>query len=264
IPVYNCEDYLSQAIESVLAQTFSDFELIVLDNCSTDNTLAIAQSFSDPRIRIQTSPSNIGAEGNFNRALKEATGKYIKLLCADDFLYPDCLAKQVAALENDPDVVLVNSSRQVVDAQNKRLLTRGFPGCTGRKSGKSFPSQTIRWGTNLIGEPSSVLFRSDAAQKTGCFNGIQPYFIDLDFWLRLLQHGDLIVLKEPLCAFRVTAGSWSAEIGRKQAQQFIEFSTRLRNTQGFGVSALDCWAGTQMAKLYGFLRRQLYRKLAKP
>lgn len=262
IPVYNCEKYLGQAIASVLGQTFTDFELVVLDDCSKDKSLEIARGFSDPRLRVLGSAQNLGAEKNWNRCLEEARGEFIKVLCNDDFIEPECLQTQVDALRRNPGAALVCCARTIVDGDGRRIMVRAYPGAGGLKNGRRVVSKCVRWGTNLIGEPPAVLFRSDAARRAGRFNSAQGYMIDLDFWTRLLLEGDLFVQKEALSAFRVATGSWSVNIGRDQARQFKDFAWRLRAEERFGVSGLDCLAGAGMAHLYGFLRRILYRRIS--
>ena len=104
IPVYNCERYIGEAIQSVLDQTLADFELIVCDDCSTDGTLKAVEGCRDPRIRIFRNDANIGMWPNWNKAMSHARGKYIKLLCADDVIYSDCLQAQVDVLKILPTI----------------------------------------------------------------------------------------------------------------------------------------------------------------
>jgi glycosyltransferase involved in cell wall biosynthesis len=101
IPVYNGEDYLSETIKSVLNQSFQDFEIVIVDNQSTDKTVNIIQSFNDSRIVFFQNETNIGLIGNWNMVMKKARGKYIKILPADDLIYPDCLKLQVEVFEKD-------------------------------------------------------------------------------------------------------------------------------------------------------------------
>ena len=93
IPTYNMDKYIGESIKSVLLQTFSDFELIIQDNCSTDGTEKIVKSFKDSRIRYQKNDKNYGMYENINRACKASSGKYIKLHCADDLMSPNCLSR---------------------------------------------------------------------------------------------------------------------------------------------------------------------------
>src|SRR5688572_5070363 len=99
IPAFNAGPYLRQTIESVLAQSFANFELVIVDNASTDDTLAIALEYSrrDPRIRVFRNESNIGAIANFDRCIDLADGEWMKFLCADDWLEPACLERLLQA-----------------------------------------------------------------------------------------------------------------------------------------------------------------------
>jgi glycosyltransferase involved in cell wall biosynthesis len=108
IPVYNGEKYLAQAIESVLAQTYQNFELLISDNCSTDRTQAICEAYAeqDDRIRYYRNEVNLGAAPNFNRVFELARGEYFQWLASDDILTPALLEKCVSMLEADPSAVL--------------------------------------------------------------------------------------------------------------------------------------------------------------
>src|SRR6187551_3097335 len=100
IPTYNSAPFLDDAIRSVLDQTFTDFELIIVDNCSTDNSKAvISQYLSDDRIKFYVNEKNIGSNGNFNKCFSLANGEYVKCLCSDDKLHPELLHRFVAIME---------------------------------------------------------------------------------------------------------------------------------------------------------------------
>ncbi len=262
IPVHNCERYIGVAIESVLSQTFTDFELVVIDNCSTDGTLDVIRRYSDPKIRVIENETNIGAESNWNKALSLARGKYFKLLCADDYLYPDCLETQAGVLEapDSEGIKLVSCSRDIVDQHGNRIMTKSTPGRKGRVTGADIIKRSIRFGTNIIGEPSCALLRSEVLPVVGLFDGSISYVIDLDFWCRTLLLGDIYIIGEPLCTFRVSGGSWSVELGRSQAQAFRDFTARLRKSGKYGLTPLDCFLGNTMARVNSVLRRLVYRK----
>ena len=117
IPTFNYGRFLPDAIKSVLAQTFTDFELVVVDNASTDATAELMEAFvrSDPRIRFFRNAENVGIVKNFNRALGHATGDYVKILCADDLLAPAALERSLAVIRNNPAVSLVTTGRLLVD-----------------------------------------------------------------------------------------------------------------------------------------------------
>ncbi|MEL6981136.1 MAG: glycosyltransferase family A protein, partial [Actinomycetota bacterium] len=109
VPAYRAERFLAATIESVLDQTYADWELIVLDNASPDRTGEIARSYDDPRIRVLSNRDTLPLADNWNAVAAQATAPYLKLLCADDLIGPDCLASEVAVLDREPDVVMVAS-----------------------------------------------------------------------------------------------------------------------------------------------------------
>jgi glycosyltransferase involved in cell wall biosynthesis len=121
LPCYNSERYIAQAIESLLAQTFTDFKLIISDNASTDSTAAICQRYAaaDARVEYTRNPVNIGLPRNFNRAFNLANTKYFKWATADDFSGPEMLADAVAILESDPSIVLCYPRTVLVDAEGQ-------------------------------------------------------------------------------------------------------------------------------------------------
>jgi glycosyltransferase involved in cell wall biosynthesis len=121
LPVYDSERHLPQSIESLLAQTYRDFVLVISDNASTDRTADICRRYArdDPRVRYFRNAVNIGLTGNFNRAFELNQSKYFKWSTADDFCAPDMLADAVAAMEADPSIVLCYPKTVIVDGEGR-------------------------------------------------------------------------------------------------------------------------------------------------
>ncbi|MEO8026049.1 MAG: glycosyltransferase [Bryobacteraceae bacterium] len=262
IPTYRGATFVGQAIESVLGQTFGEFELLVVDDNSPDETASVVSGYRDSRIRLLRNMRNLGPEGNWNRCLDEARGRYFKLLPQDDVLAPECLARQAAVLEADAhqQIALVFCARNILDPGGRVLLRRGIP---GRHSG-TIPAgvvirRCLRRGTNLIGEPGGVLFRMSLAKQVGGFDADAPYLIDLDYWARLLCHGDAHYFPEPLASFRVSNESWSVAIGNKQTADFGRFMSKTARIPAFAIGPFDILAGRAMARLNTYLRLILYR-----
>jgi len=261
IPVYNGEAYLAQAIESVLAQSFTGFELIVCDNASSDRTMEIAQSYADPRIRILQNPRNIGFGPNWNRCLCEARGRYIKILPHDDLLHPRCLEEQAGILDGDDDgtIALVFSARRIIGPSGRSIMTRGALGQGARFTGAAMARQTARKGTNPIGEPGAVLFRSSAARAAGPFNEARSFVIDIDYWLRLLKHGDALYMPETLASFRISPSSHSVRMLRQQASEFTAFLRDISQSGLYRLSGTDIAIGTAAALANSIGRALFYR-----
>ncbi|MEI6692938.1 MAG: glycosyltransferase family 2 protein [Chlorobium sp.] len=260
IPMYNNGRFIDETINSVLRQTFTDFELLIYDDNSTDDSYEKAASYNDSRIKLFRNPENLGPEGNWNKAISNVTGKYVKLVCGDDLLFPECLQKQVAVFE-DPynnGVSLVSSQRTIIDPEGKTLIKKVNFVNEGRKEMVDVIRKMIRMGTNIIGEPVCGLYPADLISKTSGYSAIVPYTIDLDFWLQMLKHGDLYVIDESLCAFRISNASWSSRIGELRYQQFLEFMERAAADERHKVTDLDMFIGKincavqSMTSLMGF------------
>lgn len=210
IPVYNRPDFICDAIESVLAQSFNDFELIVTDNCSTDNTPEVIKNYAaaDDRIKYHRNKNNLGVCSNFSQGLLLAKGKYIKFLLSDDKLAPACLEVFVEVMEKHPTVSLVTSYTQAFGGSSNIRDASSFPG-TGLLDGKIYQKDLLING-NWPGGPSSVMFRRRDLY-IGLFNYMWKYWlVDLDMWIRLLSLGDVYVVTEILSYLRIHDKSVSA------------------------------------------------------
>jgi glycosyltransferase involved in cell wall biosynthesis len=126
LPVFNGEAFVRQAVDSILAQTYTDFELLISDNCSTDGTAAICQSYltRDARIRYMRQPKNIGAAKNYNKLVALSSGKYFKWAAHDDVLAPRFFEECVRVLEQDPDVVLAFARTQLIGEDGEPISAR--------------------------------------------------------------------------------------------------------------------------------------------
>lgn len=254
IPFYNGIPYIEDAIKSVLNQSFTDWELVLTDDQSIDESFKLISSYSDPRIRYILNPKRLGVEGNWNKCVSEAHGVYCKLLCHDDILHPDCLARQVNVFKTkgNESVSLVASARRIISSNGKVLLTRRWKLNDMKIDGISAIKQNLRSGTNLIGEPCAVMFRMSDC-KDGLFSIKHPYVIDLDFWIRLLKKGDCFYISDPLSDFRVSPQSWSVSLKNQQSKQYIA----LLNENEY-VSFIDVCIGSFNARMLEFFRRIVY------
>lgn len=261
IPVYNGGGFIGEAITSVIGQTFTDFELLVVDNASTDDTVEIVRQFDDPRIRLIEEKEHLPAVGNWNRATAMCSGRYLKLLCADDALAPTCLERQFAALESHPQACLAAGLRDIVDENGTSLIrARGLAGMNGFVPGHDVIALSVRRGTNVLGEPASVLMRAQTVRAAGLWSGDLPYMIDLEFYFRLLQYGGVFAIQEPLAKFRVHASSWSASVGRHQASQSIQLFRRWQRQPGSRIRARDALIGGCCAHALALGRRLAYTR----
>ena len=203
IDSFNYGRFLPEAIDSVLAQTFADFEVIILDDCSTDDSFEIAKQYAerDRRIIARRNCQNLGMVKNRNACLALARGEYVKWLHADDFLCStDALAKMAAALDGNHAVSLVASARRIVDEKSRPIETWSCFAEQRPLAGTTVINRCLFEQRNLIGGPSAVMFRR--AQAGRGFD--EKFFVmaDLEMWFHLLEQGCFSYVQEPLCAFR--------------------------------------------------------------
>ncbi len=201
IPTYEYGRYLRDAVESVLAQTFGDLEVIVVDNASSDETEEVAAACVqlDHRVRARRSESTVGMAANWNRALVEARGEYVKVLCADDVLDPPCLERSVALLDRYPQATLATCGRTLATEDLRPGPVVAFRGRGELADGRPLIRQCLLHG-NLVGEPTAVTFRRAAASSG--FDPRYAHLADLEMWLRLLELGKLASTPDVLCRIR--------------------------------------------------------------
>jgi glycosyltransferase involved in cell wall biosynthesis len=192
--VHNAGKYIRQAIDSALRQTLADFELIVIDDASTDGSLQMVQVYSDPRIHIIENSVQKGPSYSRNKGLERARGDYIAILDADDIALSDRLRIQSDYLDATPDVSLVGSSSETIDQEGNIL---------GQDRVRRDPL-TLRW-LLLFGNcfvHSTVMFRRDAVESGGGYDEAMPPAEDYDLYVRLAAHGTVALLEDVLCQWR--------------------------------------------------------------
>ena len=172
-PVYNGERYLAECIESILAQTYENWEYVIVNNCSTDRTLEIAEQYAqqDRRIRVHNNHEFLGAVQNWNHALRQisAESKYCKILHADDWLMSECLTQMVSVAEMHPSAGLVGSYRLIVSPTSVEVGCVGFPYPNSLMGGRALGRLVLLGKLHVFGTPSSLLIRSNLIRERGMF-----------------------------------------------------------------------------------------------
>ncbi|WP_312253047.1 glycosyltransferase family A protein [Stenotrophomonas sp.] len=261
IPAYNNGRDIAATVRSILAQDYLDFELVIADHSSGDDTAAVIASFADdPRVRVlEPTPAGGGAQANWNRVSQHARGELIKLVCGDDLLAPQALRMQVAAFDANPSAVFVASRRDLVDAGGKQLLkARGLAGLSGCIPGREAALASILAGTNIFGEPCCVMLRRDALEQAGWWDARFPYLIDQASYSNVMIQGDMVALPEVLASFRISASQWSVRLMRQQSEQAIAFHESFaREHPGLATSA-QLRRGNLKARVMAWARRLAY------
>lgn len=235
IPTYNGEQYIEEALDSILEQTYRNLEVIISDDQSTDGTLEVIKNFKTKEIvpiRIfSNKPRGIGA--NWNNCIRKANGKYIKFLFQDDVLYPECIEELVYLIENNKNVELSACKRKILvmgdrtpeienwiriygDLQKHILLcTKGVSLISKRIfRHKSF----LEIPRNKIGEPTATLFKRALVKEVGYFREDLDQILDYEFYYRILKKHNIALTNKELVIFRVhdaQASSVNRKLGSK-------------------------------------------------
>lgn len=194
IPVYNAGKYLKTAIESVLSQTYTNFELIITDDGSNDNSVEIMNSFNDPRIKVVVDGENHGLPSRLNQQVQMATGKYFVRMDADDVMFPNRIAEQIEFLEAHCDVDVVGAKSVIIDEQSRIIYQS--------KQGGRAPSTTL----DVI--EGRIFIHPTVTGKTEWFHS-NPYdetkhrSQDFFLWLQSVEHSKFALIDKPMLFYRV-------------------------------------------------------------
>ena len=265
IPAYNAQEYLEETIRGVVAQTFEDWELIVVNNASTDSTGEIIQrlvaEFRDPRIRILTNSATVPAPENWNVGLRHAKGEFLKMICADDIPTKDCLERQVKALQEHPEAVLASGARTIINSKGKSLFKRSGIRKKGIHAGPGIISRCIMAGANIIGDPVCVMWRRSATEQLGYFDPSVVYCTDMEYWLRLLSIGDLYYDTEPVGFYRIHKNAAARGLAGVAAADIVH-TARLQVQRGsIQLSDLQLRLVGLNSHFMGLVRQTIYRTL---
>jgi len=241
IPVHNVTRFLDEAIFSVLTQTYANFELVIANGASQREPRRLIDEIvsrnSDPRVQLILNPANYSMVENWNSVIMKARGSYLKLLCADDVLMPDCLQRQVQALQKHPNVVLAAGSRVIINQKGNRLFTRNGIRSRGIHTGSSMIRRCILAGTNIIGDPVCVMWRRTGIDQLGFFDPSILYCTDLEYWLRLLSIGDLYYDTAPVAFYRIHKSSAGVGLAGVVVDDFLR--TAKLNIKRSGIHLTD-------------------------
>jgi glycosyltransferase involved in cell wall biosynthesis len=202
-PVYNGEQYLAECIESVLAQTYENWQYLVVDNCSTDRTAEIVRTYAaqDVRVQLHQSSEFLPIIANWNRALRliPSDAKYCKVVHADDTLFPECLQRMTGLAERNPSVAIVTS----YVLQGDEVRHEGVPYPTEVVEGREICRSTLLGHCYVFGSPSSLLLRGADVRARPAFYNEQNLHADSEVCFELLREADLGFVQQILTHTRV-------------------------------------------------------------
>jgi glycosyltransferase involved in cell wall biosynthesis len=189
-PVYNSETHLAECIESVLNQTYSNWEYVIVNNCSTDSSVDIAQQYArkDSRIRVESNTNHLSMMQNGNRALRAISkeSKYCKVVHADDWLFPECLEKMVSLAETHPRIGIVSSYR----LDGLKVGLDGLPYTRKVIPGPELCRSLLLGAPTVFGSPTSLLLCSEVIRRRQSFYNERYIFGDVEACFEVLEHWD--------------------------------------------------------------------------
>ena len=263
IPVHNGMPHLPQTLGSVLTQTRTPDEIVLVENGSTDGTSEWLREHAPAGVRVVVQPTMVSAAANFTSAVRLATGALVKLLCADDILEPEAIEIQSRALERHPRAVLAASQRRIVDNWGRTVVRNaGLKGLHGEVDGRDVIRACAIRGQNLLGEACCVMFRRAAIEPHLPWDDSLPYAIDLDMYARVLADGPAVAIRRTLAQFRLSTGSWSAQLSSVQRLQFEQWRDRAVATGLVELSHAELLQSRARARFRHGLRQSAYRVTA--
>jgi glycosyltransferase involved in cell wall biosynthesis len=262
IPVYNSEKFIVQTLESVLAQTFHDFELLIIDDESTDTSIALCERYHDLRMKV-IYQKNRGLAGARNTGIRHAQGDYLAFVDSDDLWLPEKLEKHVQHLDRSPQVGVSFSRSSFIDEQGNLLGIYQIPKLTDIDPGHLFCR-------NPISNGSAAVFRkevfADIKFQANLYGEVEDFYFDDEFkqaedvecWLRIaLQTSWLIEgIPEALTQYRVNAGGLSANVYR----QYDYWEKIIAKTQTYNPEFMAQWANKARAYKLRYLARRATRE----
>ncbi len=228
MPAFNAEDYISKAIESILHQSFSDFEFIIIDDCSTDSTWEIISEYAqkDSRIVPFRNRENLKIAATLNRGIEVARGKYIARMDADDWSFPDRLSKQFKFMERNPSVVISGGTMVVCDQDLKFVNLRKY----GKKDAE-IRKKIFRYSPFCH---ATTIYKTQVAQKIGGYN--EKFFAaqDYDFYFRIGRLGHFANLEDQLYKMRTNPNGIS--LNRAKNQEKFTLYIRIKSIMEYDYS----------------------------
>ena len=258
VPTYNSEKYLRECLDSVLHQTFQDWECVISDDASTDKSVEIAREYEkkDSRFKVLTHETNVGAANNWNLAKENNKSFATKILCADDYLMLDALKKQLDILKRN-ETAIVFSERYIVFPSGKKLHPR-LPKYASNISFNDAFKYYINLGRNIFGEPVTALFRTDLFVKSEGFYPKFEYSLDTSGYMAISRGQDVTFDNYVVGVFRVSKSQWSHQLRGKQFSHIFDFIDHLVEVEGIQVTKKEVLIGKMKVMGANLVRVLLY------
>ena len=260
-PVYNGDKYLSDCVESVLAQTYNNWEYVIVNNRSTDRTKEIAEGYAkkDGRVRLHNNEDFLGVIQNWNHAVRQISprSKYCKIIHADDLLFPECIERMVEVAEANPNVAITGSYILQGNGKKSEICCTGIPYPQTVVSGKEINRAAFQNRFFVFGNPTATLVRADLVRGCEKFYNEGILYSDIDMCFRLLQDHDFGFVHQVLSFVRLHDESQTITAGEPLNKANVEFLGMLVKN---GPTLFD---GEEYKKVLEMRFRRYYRFLGK-
>ncbi len=237
LPVYNCELYIKEAVDSILNQTFSDFELLIIDDCSNDNTVDLIKEYNDERIKLTLKEKNSGYTESLNWAISIAKGEYIARMDGDDISMPTRFEKQIKVMEENPKIIVCGTNGKVLGSE--RLMIRPE---------KHQDIYLFMFISNPIIHPSIMIRKT--VFKTFSYNKSTEPSEDYDLWSRLIFEGEFYNIQKTLLQYRMHQTNVSKLNSINQTNNFelsrIKFFERFNFFESKKTLLIKCFIGSNI------------------
>ncbi len=261
VPTYNSEKYLRQCLDSVLQQTFQDWQCVISDDASSDRSVEIAKEYEkmDSRFKVLTHEKNVGAANNWNRAKENNNSFATKILCADDYLMVDALKEQFYILKRN-ETAIVFSERYIAFPNGKKIHPR-LPKYVDKISFNDAFKYYIKKGRNIFGEPVTALFRTDLFVNSEGFHSKFEYALDTSGYMAIARGKDVTFDDHLVGVFRVSREQWSHRLKYKQYLHVFDFINHLVEGEGIQVNRAEVLLGKIKVMSANLLRFVLYKMI---
>jgi glycosyltransferase involved in cell wall biosynthesis len=259
VPTYNSEKYLRQCLDSVLQQTFQDWQCVISDDASSDRSVEIAREYEniDSRFKVLTHTKNVGAASNWNRAKENNNSYATKILCADDYLFVDSLEKQINLLRKF-NTSIVFSERHIL-LPSGRLLHPKLPKYSNSLSFNDAFTLYIKSGRNIFGEPVGSLFRTKSLIASKTFNPKFEFALDTSCYASIAHNQPVTFDSNVVGVFRVSKSQWSYQLRREQFFHIFEFIDHLILEEGIKISRFNVILGKIKVVIANMIRILVYK-----
>jgi glycosyltransferase involved in cell wall biosynthesis len=252
--------HLATAIQSILNQKIVDFEIIISDDSSIDGTTKFLKELGLKEMKLLHPPRRLSAGENWTFVTEAASGKYVKLICADDYLLDESTKFEIQKLEEFPNAVATFGSRIVVSENGRTLLKiRNKKISHGLVEGNEVLRRSFLAGRNLLGEPANLMFRREYMQKALPWSSDIPYLLDMSLYVKVFQNQQLVSLENFISAFRIRTKSISHTSSGTQSAQFQNFFKNSFIAEDLKASRKSALLSSTNSQLNQNLRAILYK-----